>query len=66
VRGNLQRLNQTPEEVTLRQRYIRQLDSQETRLAAIRTELEKSEASRSAAQKQLDALIEKLSVDRML
>jgi len=66
VRGNLQRLNQTPEEATLRQRYIRQLDSQETRLAAIRTERERFEASRAAAQNQLDALIEKLSMDRML
>jgi hypothetical protein len=66
IRGNLQRLSQTPEEATLRQRYIRQLDSQENRLAAIRTEREKLEAARSAAQKQLDALIQKLSVDKRL
>jgi hypothetical protein len=66
VRGNLQRLNQTPDEATLRQRYIRQLDSQESRLAAIKTEHEKLEASRSAAQKQLDDLIQKLSLDRKI
>jgi hypothetical protein len=66
VRGNLQRLSQTPEEATLRQRYIRQLDSQENRLAAIRAEREKLEASRAAAQKQLDGLIQKLSLDKKL
>ncbi len=66
MRGNLQRLSQTPEEATLRQRYIRQLDSQENRLAAIRTEREKIETARAAAQKQLDALIQKLSLDKKI
>ena len=66
VRGNLQRLSQTPEEATLRQRYIRQLDSQENRLAAIRTERDKLETARTAAQKQLDALIQKLSLDKKI
>jgi hypothetical protein len=66
VRDNLQRLRQTPEEATLRQRYIRQLDSQENRLETIRKEREKLEASRAAAQKQLDELIEKLSLDKKI
>jgi hypothetical protein len=66
VRGNLQRLTQSPEEATLRQRYIRQLDSQENRLAAIRTEREKLESSRTAAQKQLDGMIQKLALDKKL
>ena len=66
VRGNLQRLNQTPDEAALRLRYIRQLDGQENRLAAIRTEREKLETSRAAAQKQLEALVEKLSIDKTL
>lgn len=66
VRGNLQRLNQTPEEATLRQRYIRQLDSQENRLAVMRTEREKLDNSRAAAQKQLDDLIQTLSLDKKL
>jgi hypothetical protein len=66
VRGNLQGLNQTPEEATLRQRYIRQLDSQENRLAALRTERDKLESSRAAAQKELDDLIQKLSLDKKL
>ncbi len=66
VRGNLQRLGQTPDEATLRQRYIRQLDGQENRLAAIRTEREKLDSSRAGAQKQLDVLIQKLSIDKKL
>jgi hypothetical protein len=66
VRGNLQRLSQTPDEAALRLRYIKQLDGQENRLAVIKTEREKLEASRSAAEKQLEALVEKLSVDKAL
>jgi hypothetical protein len=66
VRGNLQRLGQTPEEATLRQRYIRQLDSQENRLATIKAEREKLDTSRSTAQKQLDDLIQKLSLDKKI
>jgi hypothetical protein len=64
VRGNLQRLSQGSEEATLRLRYIKQLDAQENRLTAIRTEREKIEAARAASQKQLDALIQKLSLDK--
>jgi hypothetical protein len=66
IRGNLQRLSQTPEEATLRQRYIRQLDAQENRLNAMRSDREKLEQSRSTAQKQLDELIQKLSLDKKL
>jgi hypothetical protein len=66
IRGNLQRLNQPPEEATLRQRYIRQLDAQENRLNAMGAEHDKLEQSRSAAQKQLDVVIQKLSLDKKL
>jgi hypothetical protein len=66
VRGNLQRLGQNPEEATLRQRYIRQLETQENRLSAMKTEREKIDSSRTAAQKQLDAMIQKISVDKKL
>ena len=64
IRGNLQRLSQTPEEAALRQRYIRQLEAQESRLSAMREERDKLEPQRSAAQEQLDEMIQKLSVDR--
>ncbi len=66
LRSNLQGLRQTPEEATLRQRYIRQLDSQESRLDTMRSERDKLEASRAAAQRQLDDLIQRLSLDKRL
>jgi hypothetical protein len=66
IRGNLERLNQTPEEATLRQRYIRQLNDQENRLNAIGSERAKLDQSRSAAQKQFEELIQKLSLDKKL
>jgi hypothetical protein len=66
IRDNLQRLGRTPEEASLRQRYIVQLDSQENRLAVMRTEREKLERARSAEQRELDALIQKLSFDKKL
>lgn len=66
VRGNLQRLSQGSEEATLRLRYIKQLDAQENRLAVMRTEREKVQGARAAAQKELDAMIQKLNLDKNL
>jgi hypothetical protein len=66
VRGNLQRLGQGPDEAALRLRYIRQLDNQENRIAAMQAEREKLETGRAAAERHLMELIEKLSVDRTL
>ena len=66
LRGNLQRLGQTPEEAALRQRYVRQLGEQESRLAAMQTERAKAESAQALAQKQLDDLIQNLSLDKNL
>jgi len=66
LRSNLQRLGQTPDEATLRLRYIRQLDSQENRISGMKTEREKLQDSRTIAQKQLEALIQKLTMDKKL
>jgi hypothetical protein len=66
VRGNLQRLGQSPEEAALRQRYIREMDQQENRLTAIRTEHAKLDSSRSALQAQIDELVQGLNFDRKL
>jgi len=66
VRSNVQRLGQSPDEATLRQRYIRQLDLQENRIGAMRAEKDKLETSRGALQKQLDDMIQNLSIDRKL
>ena len=60
VRENLQRLGQSPEESSLRQRYIRQLDSQENRIAAIKTDKEKFESERSSARNNWKHLFRKL------
>jgi hypothetical protein len=66
LRGNLGRLGQNPEEAQLRQRYIKQMETQENRLAALKTEREKHEDLRSAAQQQLNAMIQNLNLDKRL
>lgn len=66
VRGNLEGLSQNPEEASLRQRYIRQLETQENRLASITTERGQLQNARTAAQQQLNELIERLSLDKKL
>jgi len=64
VRGNLQRLGRSPEEASLRQRYIGQLEDQEDRLAAIRAEREKLEGRRVSAQRRLDEMLQNLTFKR--
>jgi hypothetical protein len=64
VRGNLQRLGRSPEEASLRQRYIGQLEDQEDRLAAIREERAQAESRRVAAQSRLDEMLQNLTVKR--
>ncbi len=66
VRENLRRMGRTPEEANLRQRYIRQLEQQENRLAALRTERARLQSARAAGQKQLDQMLQNLSFDRKL
>ena len=66
VRNNLSRLGRTPEEAQLRQRYIRQLERQETRIGALRAERDRLDTARLAAQKQLDDMLTNLSFDRTL
>jgi hypothetical protein len=66
LRENLQRLGQSPDEAKLRQRYVKQLDDQETRLAAIGTDKGKLEAEREMARAKLEEFIRKLSIDRKL
>jgi hypothetical protein len=66
VRENLRRLGQTPEEASLRLRYIRQLEQQENRLGTMRAERTRLEEARTALQKQLDGMLEKLAFDRTM
>jgi hypothetical protein len=63
LRENMKALKGSPEEKALLQRYAQQLDSQETRLAAIRKESAALETRRVAAQAELDRMIKSLSLD---
>ncbi len=63
LRENLKALKGSAEENALTQRYTRQLADQETRLETLRREMAELESKRDQAQAELDAMIEKLSVD---
>lgn len=66
MRENIRALGGSPEEAQLRQRYVRQMNAQETRLEALRAKRAQLEQQRNAAQKELDTLIQNLSFDRKL
>jgi hypothetical protein len=61
VRENLKALKGSAEERQLVQRYVRQLDEQETRLEALRTEIRDLATRRTAAQAELNQYIVGLS-----
>ena len=63
VRENLQALKGTPEEKALAQRYVKELDEQETRLAALKQEIIDLQAKRKEAQQELDDTIEHAALD---
>jgi len=60
VRENMKSLKGTAEERQLVQRYVRQLDEQETRLEALRTEIATLTTRRNEAQAELNRFIENL------
>lgn len=62
VRENMKALKGSAEEKALLQRYVRQLDEQETRVEALRRETADLQQRRSAAQADLDRLIEGMTV----
>jgi len=63
VRENLQALKGTPEEKALAQRYVKEMDEQETRLATLKKEILDLQAKRKEAQQNLDDTIEKFTFD---
>jgi len=63
LRENLKALKGTAEEKSLVQRYIQQLNQQETRLEALRKEIQNIEGRRDGAQTQLDQMIHDLSFE---
>jgi uncharacterized small protein (DUF1192 family) len=58
----MQALKGSAEEKQLVQRYVKELDEQENRIAALRAEQQRLRASGESALKELSALIEKIDV----
>jgi hypothetical protein len=56
-------LKGSAEEKKLLERYTLQLDAQETRLEALRKEIQQLEVQKQSAQDALDKMIENLSLD---
>jgi hypothetical protein len=63
VRQDLQALKGTPEEKALAQRYVKELDDQETRLATLKKDILDLQAKRKQAQRELDDTIEHAALD---
>ena len=63
LRENMKALKGTPEERALTQRYTKQLSDQETQLDNLKRESADLQAKKDEAQKQLDDMIESLSMD---
>ena len=63
VRENLQALKGTAEEKALAQRYVKELDEQETRLATLKKEILDLQAKRKQAHEELDDAIEHFTFD---
>jgi len=63
LRENMKALKGSPEEKALVQRYVQQLNTQETRLETLRTEIAQIETKKDSAQADLDRMIEDLSFD---
>ena len=63
LRENMKSLKGSAEEKKLLERYTEQLDTQETRLDALRKEIQQFDAQKQTAQEALDKMIEDLSLD---
>jgi len=63
LRENMKALKGSAEEKALLQRYVQQLNTQETRLETLRQEIAQVEAKKDSAQADLDRMIEDLSFD---
>jgi hypothetical protein len=63
LRENVKALKGSPEEKALLQRYVQQLNTEETRLETLRKEIAELEAKIEGAQADLDRMIEELSFD---
>jgi Carboxypeptidase regulatory-like domain len=66
LRENMKALRGSAEEKALLQRYTKQLDDQETQLAALRKKIQDTEIQRDAAQTQLETMIDELHLEASL
>lgn len=66
LRENMKALKGSPEEKALLQRYTKQLDGQEDRLAALQKEAANRKAKRNQLQSELDAMVMKLTIAETL
>jgi hypothetical protein len=63
LRENMKTLKGTPEEKALLQRYTKELNDEEDKLAKLRSDIAELEAQKKKAQAELDKTIEKMSFD---
>jgi len=63
IRENMKALKGSPEEKALLQRYTRQLDEQEDRLATLRSQIADLKGKRQQARQQLDQILAEISLD---
>jgi hypothetical protein len=63
LRENMKALKGSPEEKALLQRYTRELDGQEDRLAALQKENGERKAKREGLQAQFDVMVQGISID---
>ena len=63
LRENMKALRGSAEEKALLQRYTKQLDEQETQLAALRRKIQDTERQRDAANEILERMIDELELD---
>jgi len=63
IRENMKALKGSPEEKALLQRYTHQLDEQEDRLTALRSQIADLTAKRQQASEQLDKILSEISLD---
>jgi hypothetical protein len=63
IRENMKVLKGSPEEKALLQRYTRQLDEQEDRLTALRSQIADLKVKRQQASQQLDQILAEISLD---
>lgn len=66
LRENMKALRGSPEEKALLQRYTRELDAQEDRLAGLRREISDLKAKRAQMQAELDTMVKQIGIDETL